>query len=291
LVWWLGTRHVDFLTPPSDARLEAIRNQTLASLPSSNETKDAISIRMTDPDSDTLSTETTEISESVEIGDLSKPRKIDTYSERAAEGAAKLLLLAKALEAQAAPQRALLAYERVLDLSQASPEQIRDALIGIRRIKPGLPLWNRESAPQYSVVLHLGTGQTYAEILPGIMEKVTKKLSSASSGLVGFSHRINIGRSIQSSDSATPVALWITGENTETASTDVLSFTSEDPATLEDQLLKTIFNLVRSHLAKATSYNPAPEPTVDPSVALSSNITRLLWTEFGKTLNPEKAGQ
>jgi hypothetical protein len=78
----------------------------------------------------------------------------------------------------------------------------------------------------------------------------------------------------------------LTGGNKGNSSTDVLSFTSNRPETLHKDLLKTIFNLIRGQLSKSTSYNPTPEAMDDAQIALSSNITRLLWDEFGKTLNP-----
>jgi hypothetical protein len=68
----------------------------------------------------------------------------------------------------------------------------------------------------------------------------------------------------------------------------VLSFTTEDPEGLRKDLLKTIFNLIRGHLSKAASYNPAPEALEDPKAALDSHITRLLWQEFGTLLNPKE---
>ena len=76
-----------------------------------------------------------------------------------------------------------------------------------------------------------------------------------------------------------------------TPSTDVLSFTTDDPEILNADLLKTIFNLIRAHLTKTASYNPAPEAVDDPMLALGSNITRLLWKEFGSLLNPVKQEQ
>jgi hypothetical protein len=65
-----------------------------------------------------------------------------------------------------------------------------------------------------------------------------------------------------------------------------LSFTTNNPDNLNNEILKTLFNLIRGHLSKSTSYNPAPEAIDDAKIALSSNITRLLWNEFGKKMNP-----
>jgi hypothetical protein len=291
IVWWLGTRDIDFLRPPTEARLTQIRDQALASLPVSNVNKDAISIVVPSLDTDPLTADPIEFTEPVEIGDLNTPPTLDTYSDRAPEGADKLLRLAAALENRGAFQRALLAYERVLDLAQGNPEQNQNALLSIRRLRPTLTLWNNEPGLAQNAIIHIGTGEKFAEILPEVMETITKDLRLASSGLIKFSSKLNIGRSIQTTDAPTPVALWITGAGQDSPSTDVLSFTTADPQTLRNDILKTIFNLIRSHLSKTTSYNPAPEAVDEPMVALQSNITRLLWNECGTSLNPKPVAE
>ncbi len=125
--------------------------------------------------------------------------------------------------------------------------------------------------------------------MPEILDGIITDLNKASSGLVVFSHELNIGRSVQSKGAATPVAVWITGLGKDAPTTDALSFTSVDAETLREDLLKTVFNLTRGHLSKNTSYNPAPEALEDPLTALQSNITCLLWKEFGTALNPKPA--
>ncbi len=288
LIWWLGTRHMDFLTPPSEERLRQVRAEALASLPVTRMEDDAMAIRVPLPKNDPTSPNQTAVLEPVDLGDITTPPVLDTYSDRAPEGSARLLALGAALEQAGAPQRALLAYERVLDLAQSNPEQIQSAISSIRRVGPALPLWNEDAEKALPITVHIGTGQRFAEDLPEILGAITSDLNQASSGLIRFSHKLNIGKSIQATDAPTPVALWITGGGDSAPSTDVLSFTTEDPEALHRDLLKTIFNLIRGHLSKAASYNPAPEALDDPKAALDSHITRLLWQEFGTLLNPEE---
>ncbi|MDE0836876.1 MAG: hypothetical protein OSA84_11045 [Akkermansiaceae bacterium] len=287
LIWWIATRHMDFLTSPSEARLELIRAEALASLPVSRIEDDAISIKVPIPDRDPALSDPIQF-EPVDLGDITSAPVLDTYSGRAPEGAAKLIALAAALEDTGAFQRALLAYERVLDLSQPEPEQIQSALASIRRLRPTLPRWNSDRESMLPVVIHIGTGEKFADVLPEILGQITADLNNASSGLIDFSYKLNIGHSIRTTDAPTPVALWITGGGEGTPSTDVLSFTTDNPEILNADLLKTIFNLIRAHLTKTASYNPAPEAVDDPMLALGSNITRLLWKEFGSLLNPVK---
>ncbi len=221
------------------------------------------------------------------LGDLTTPPTLDSYTERVPDGPDSLLRLAAALEAEGAFQRALLAYERILDFSQANAEQTFKAVNAIQRIRPTLTLWNLDPEKQIPVVIHIGTGQKFAEILPEVLEQLTTDLTHASSGMIGFTYKLNIGRSIQTTDAPTPVAVWITGGEKGSPSTDVLSFTTDSPDTLRNDLSKTVFNLIRSHLAKSTAYSPAPEAWDDPLVALESHFTRLLWYEFGVLLNTD----
>ncbi len=287
VIWWVGTRDMDFLAPPSEARLQEIRSEALAALPVSTMQDDAISVRVPLPQPDPTLPEPAELIVPVDFGDLTSPPVLDTYSDRAPDGAAKLLALAAALENRGAFQRALLAYERVLDLSQSNPEQIQTATSAIELLKPTLPLWNTDPTTALPITIHVGTGEKFSEILPAILDKISVDLGNASSGLLKFSHKLNIGRSIQTEDAPTPVAAWITGGGEDAPSTDVLSFTTNDPDALRNDLLKTVFNLVRSHLSKSTAYTPAPEVMGEPLTALETNITRLLWQEFGVLLNPD----
>ncbi len=287
VIWWIGTMDMDFLTAPSEARLQQIRSEALATLPVSTVQDDAISIRVPFPVPDPDLPERAEDDIPVELGDITSDPVLDTYSDRAPEGSAKLLSLASGLEKAGAFERALLAYERVLDLSQSNPEEILSATSSIRRLKPTLPFWNNDPDEALPITIHIGTGARFAKVLPEIMDRISKDLGNASSGLLRFSHRLNIGRSIQDTDAPAPVALWITGGDAESPSTDVLSFTTNDNEELRDDLLKTIFNLIRGHLSKSTAYSPAPEITDEPLPALETNITRLLWRETGVLLNPE----
>ena len=62
---------------------------------------------------------------------------------------------------------------------------------------------------------------------------------------------------------------------------------SEDPAELRRELLRGVYRLVASQLAATTEFNPpdALSDADDPAPALSARITRLCWSEFGKSLN------
>lgn len=286
LIGWMGTRDMDFLRPPSEARLSEIRAEALASLPVSQSEEDAISIKVPTPDLNPTFPDPGLSLPAADLGDTTSPPVLDAYSDRAPEGSPKLIALAAALEQAGALQRAMLAYERILDLCESDPEQIETAVSAIHRLKHILPEWNADPQSAAQAVIHIGTGEKFAEALSSMLTEMIRDLNSASSGLVRFSHELHIGRHIQNSEAPTPVALWITGSGEGAPSTDVLSFTTEDSETLRNDLLKTTFNLIRGHLSKSSAYHPAPEVQDDPLEALESHITLLLWSEFGKILSP-----
>lgn len=289
-VWWVSTRGADFLTPPSEARLEEIRRESQASLPVKKLEQDAISVRVPVPEPDATVPIPDDITVPMDVGDVTTPPVLDTYSDRAPEGADELLALAAALEDQGHLQRALLASERVLDLAQSNPEQILTAINSVKRIRPSLPPWNADPDSALPVTIHVGTGSKFADILPDLLKSLSGDILNASSGLLKAGNKLNIGRSIQATEAATPVAIWITGGGKNSPSTDVLSFTTDNPGTLPEDIRKTVFNLIRGHLLKSSSYNPVPETLEDPRSALDSHISRLLWQEFGTLLNPKGPG-
>lgn len=288
IAWWVFTRNMDFLEPPSPEKLAEIRAESKAAIPLAknppNPTVDPPSAPVaqlvtpknpiTPPSPSTL-----------DLGDLSTPPVLDSYSNRVPDGPKVLFQLARALEASGAFQRALLCYERIIDLSTADPTQIEAAITEITRLRQSLANWNTDPIKAIPITINIGTGPRFEDELPKIIEDVQRELRNASSGILKFSTNLHIGETIEDGNSPTPLAIWLTNGEEPTQSTDVLSFTSNDPETLFPEILKTIFNLVRSTLTKGTSYNPAPEASEDPVKSLNSHITRLLWKEFGTLIS------
>jgi hypothetical protein len=108
-IWWSSTRHMNFLTPPSEARLEEIRTEALALLPVAGVQDDAISVKVPPSRTEPVLPEPPEDNTPVDLGDLASPPTLDAYTDRVADGPDNLLRLAAALEAQGAFQRSLLA--------------------------------------------------------------------------------------------------------------------------------------------------------------------------------------
>jgi hypothetical protein len=279
LVHWLGAKDKDFVTPPSDKVLEAVRAEALASLPAIHSEEEAVTPLVAAEIIETHANDALDPSAENTVPVL------DAFSERAADGADSLLALAEAFEKKNLLDLALLANERVLDLAVSSADEIQTALSSTARLRQQLPAWKNQGEPIFRVVIHIGTSSVFAKDLPSILDSLVADLAKSSSGIIEFSYKLNIGKGIQTIDSPTPIAIWITGSEADSPSTDVLSFTTDQPETLTKELSKTMFQLIRNKVSEHSSYNPAPEPADDIHFALNYHLTRLLWSEFGKTLN------
>jgi hypothetical protein len=282
-VWWSNTRHLDFLTPPSEAKLEAIRIRVESSLPRDDQTADAISVPVAKvPEPPPVAAEP-----EMDLGDLMTPPTLQSYGELTPQGAAHLIDLATGLEKKGEFQRALLAWERVVDLTPADAAQIATSISSIKRLRPTLPEWNSKPEAKIQITLHAGTGKKQAATLTPILEGVARDLEAASSGIVKVTATVTAGKTSTTAKGPTPVALWLAGPDKKSPATETLSFTVDSPDDLRGDILKTVFQLIRSHLSRATKYTPpaALAAGEDPQGALNFRVTRLCWSEFAAALN------
>lgn len=292
-VWWSNTRHMDFLTLPSAEKLESIRIKVKSSLPRADQPDDAISVPLVVKEPEPPPPPPPVQEPEIDLGDLTTPPTLQSYAEWVPQGSAHLIELATELEKKGEFPRALLAWERVVDLTPADATQAETAISAIKRLRPTLPAWNSKPEAQIQIMLHAGTGKKLAKTLTPILEGVARDLEAASSGIVKFTAAVTPGKTTTSAKGPIPVALWLAGPGKKPVSTEVLSFTVNSPDNLRQDILKTVFQLVRTQLGRDTAYTP-PAALVDgedPQGALSFRITRLCWSEFAAGLNlpPKKA--
>ncbi|WP_193214496.1 hypothetical protein [Luteolibacter marinus] len=280
--WWQGTKDMDFMTPPSDLRLELVRYQASAKLPKqaslfSAESKAKQAKAFQSP---------IKAPPVIHPGDIHAPAEIDAYREHAGEGAAALIELAVHLEEQSANPRALLAWERVLDSCQADESQQAAALAGIKRLRPLVAAWNIDPAAGIPLILEVSLSKgTPAEGLDELLAGCAGILTKKSSGLLTLTSRIEK----LETKAATPplLSLQILDDGPSATSTGLIELPlATDPERTRRELLAAAYKLVASQLAAATDFTP-PAPLDagdDPAAALGFSITRLCWKEFGKSL-------
>jgi hypothetical protein len=273
--WWHGTRDTDFLKPPSEAELESIRNRVKAEIPRSDHAEEP-----TVPGRPPRASQPPPPAK--------KPPILSEYADEAFHGSAHLIQLATELEANGEFQRALLAWERVLDSTTPDEPQMESAISAIKRLRPTLPDWNKEAATGIPVSLQAGTGEKSAPLIEPQLAALARDIEHASAGILRVTSTVNAGRDPENSgDHPAPVALWLAGPNAESRSTDVLSFTLVTPENLPVDLRTTVYQLIRSHLATVPGPTTPPElrEGTDAADALQSHITRFHWQQFGSLLN------
>lgn len=286
-IWWSNTRRIDFMTPPSAAELVEIRQKIESSLPQVDQPENAISAPPVEKAPEPPPPPVEPPKPKIDLGDITTPPVLHNYGEITPLGSAHLIELAAALEEKGEFQRALLAWERVIDLTKPDATQAATAISAIKRLRPTLPDWNTKPETAIALELHAGTGKTMAKTLTPILEGIARDLETASAGIVKVKAMVTAGKNTPAK-SPIPVALWLSGPGKKPVSTEVLSFTLENPDALRQEVLKTVFLLVRSHLSRSTAYTPpaALAAGEDPQSALHFRITRLCWSEFAAALNP-----
>ncbi len=223
----------------------------------------------------------------IDLGDLSHPPKLRDYAERAQQGAETLIILAGELEDKGEFQRALLAWERVLDCTKADSAQAEATIAAIHRLRPTLPDW---PGPPIQITLNAGTGKKLAKPLTTALETAARDLERASAGIVKVKAVVTPGKAASPAKGPVPVALWLAGTAKQSTSTDVLSFTVDGPEKLPEELMKAVFALLRARLVSGTTHTP-PAPLAEGESALAAlhdRVTRACWNEFAAGLNLPK---
>lgn len=285
--WWVGTRDYDFVTPPSAEKLAFARLQAskIGSVSGPND----LPVPFTSQDGQPPKPPEPEPPKEPEInlGSLETAPGLEAYAVDSQQGADHLVKLATALEAKGSFQRALLAWERVIDLGKADAETQLIAVAAVKRLRPTLPSWNIDPEGAIPLVLHAGTGPATAPTLKPLLEEASRLLGDASDGVVAVVPELAVGKKAVDASGPAPIAIWLSGPAVDSPSSEVLSFTVSDPATLRDQLFRTLYKLVSGQLSGKTAYTPplTLQSTEDPVEGLTNRVTRLCWREMATALN------
>jgi hypothetical protein len=278
--WWYGTRHRDFLTPPPESKLAAVRASVGFPLRPADHPVDPPAAPGEPPPGNTPEP-------ALRPGDFDLPPNLAEYREDAVKGAAPLQELAALLETKGQAQRALLAWERAIDSATEDQDQMRTAIASIKRLRAGLSDWNTDPAATLAITLHAGTGKSTASILTPVLEDVAREIERASAGILKVSVSVASGRDIPSTIGPAPVALWLAGPVADSRSSEVMAFTLDSPEVLHADILRTLFKLIRGYVERTTFLRipVAISEHEDPADMLQSHITRLAWQELGIRLN------
>lgn len=287
-VWWQGTRHYDFLAPPSEAKLNEIRMRSVAPTPQAPaEPVRGPDLPVVARGREAAPSAKVEIDPEVDVGDLSLAPHLDLYADRAGQGAAHFLALASLLETKGEFQRALLAWERVLDRAEPDFEQTKAAVAAIRRLRSRLPQWNTDDAARKVVVLKIGTVKSKVAALKPVADETARILEEGSSGILRCKVIIEAVKDPKSTTSPAPpapTAVWLSGDGAKAPTSEQGAFTNDKPDQLGRDLRKALFQVLRVECAKTKNLMPPPvtNETMGAADALRWAITRAEWTALAK---------
>ncbi len=279
LSWWLGTRDKDFMREPDAATLEQIRIRAQQAIPLPELPGDVNTHRehASAPGRPIL----------LSPAEIQRPATLADFRRHASAGAARFIELAESLEQGGDPQRALIAWERVIDSTKPDPTQTQLALQHIRRLREGLPAWNPNPEDAIPIVMHAGTGRRSAERIRAHLDEAARQLEAASSGILKVEVEIATGDEDPASSVQTPVALWLSGPGDTTRSTYIGSITVDATGEPVENLGHSLFRILRGYVDRELALSPPPDPADETPIAevFKHHISRYAWQELGKTLN------
>ena len=296
-VWYLSTRDADFITPPTSEQKTLITeqwNQKNTDLPTSTPlSADLKNKKTTDPQPTQEKPPTPDPKPAhLPVGDLEQSPQLAEYGSLGDQGTEAMILLATELENKNSPHRALLAWERVLDTTQPTEEEVSQASQAIQRLSIELPPWNPDSENDITITLHAGTTIKDKKALEEALNATADIISEASGYILKVETQISIGKGKVPETQNIPIAIWFTRPAEKSDGTDLetppLSFMA-DPSQAEmltSQCLAGVYALLRDHLTKTTNYSDLPEypAGVKPDELLKYHVTRLMWREFANSL-------
>lgn len=285
-LWWLRTRKMDFMSSRGTSKPLATfiapagdesRPQLLPDPVSRPATSGDEANRNGREDPDTLG-----------LGDMETAPGLGEYSELGSQGAEHLMTVAKELEERGNFQRALLAWERVLDSCEPTAEQRTAAGDSIQRIRPTLPRWNIDPTGEFPLLLQLGTTRTRDEALAPETAAVAEFLHRDSSDLVAITPRITTSQ-VDGAPEQAPIALYFSG--TDEGENNQSSLVSINPPlgdreALRQSMLAALYELIRNHVAGLDTLTPPGEAghPEDPELDFERQFTRLHWQYFARSL-------
>jgi hypothetical protein len=287
-IWWGNTRHMDFMTPPTAEELTQVR-ETVA-----NQLATLEHVDLTPPPELVVTPPPPPLpvvppKPPVDLGDLSAPLALQNYGDRSQKGAASLIELAEALESRGEFQRAVLAWERVLDLAKPTADETSSALNAIKRLRPTLPEWNRQPTTAIEIQLQVSAGKNLTKALPAVLSLIAIEMQQASSGIVKI--KTTLTKLSSTNKNAANLVISMKGTAKKPSTTEAITITAT-PETLRLELLKQCFAILSKRLVETTAYTPIPPLSEgeNPHEALTYRVTRLCWSEFatGLNLSPKK---
>ena len=293
LTWHLRTKEMDFLTPsgeslPPQEDYEEFIN-TLADIQPEIKDQPDVNGKIEQPENPDLVDRSTppEISED-DLGDLAASPGLTTYRTFARENSPDHLFeLSSILRARGEFQRALLAFERVIDTCDPGPEALSEAAGGIAALTSNLPRWNIDPTAQTPLNLHLSTASKASDALKKAILKVALTIHESSGDQLEIIPMITSRGKKETSENPS-IALWLATTEDKPSSSPVITIRLSPGETDHfPEIALAVFNAIRSHLTQQ-GYPKPSESKASGQELLSQQMTRLMWQDFAQSLYSQK---
>lgn len=296
LTWWLGTQQREFVMPPDENALAQIREQTKEELKAADFITPEQPIRVkpkklplpdAEKEAQALATLKPE-----EFGDPTVAPGLDCYRVHAGRGATLLADLATQLETRGDMQRALLAWERVVDSAEADSSQLDTASDAIQRLRGRVPLWNVDPTTTTTILLNARCHPEHKQALEPIFLEIISVLNKSNCGLIDFQVKLQSGPKPVKGLPPQPVALWFSGAAGDSAISKTISIPLASSSTEQqkNQLLLALYKLLRDSFRDHATLRPLRDPMGhDPAILLETAITRRTWEVWAQTFTSKKS--
>lgn len=292
ITWYLRTKNMDFLNPSGVDPSEDKENTNIATggasvQPDIPEAPEPYPILPEDPP-EPAEPEVTPITEA-DLGDLETAPGLDAYRDFAREHPAdRLFQLSSALRSRGYFQRALLAFERVVDTAEPDSESLVEASLGIAALTLTLPRWNVDPETEIQLTLTLSIACPAPEFLKKNLLDLALTLRESSGDQLEIIPKI-LSKGDANAPTDGPVALWLSPSDDEEVTSSVITARlSNDPELAYPTLALAVFKAIRSSLVRA-GYPRAIDLDLEGPNLLKTQITRLMWRDFALTLDPSPA--
>lgn len=285
-VWFAGTRPYDFLAPPTEkeiARAKARATQEMARPSDLFALPPVIPEPVVQEEPESPVAPEPPPPPSLPLDDLPDPLPQDFWADLSDYPAVSFLLAGGQLEVKTRAREALTAYERVIDHSSASEEEIETAVKGIRRNRAliAIPAEATEDAPKVKLRVRTPPGQV--DVTRRAARLTAESLAQASFRQLRFEAWITADRGKQ--DHLTLILERPDEEEPASAEIPVTG----DVEALRHAMLAASYRIVASALALDSRLSPISQPAEGepPDDSLSTRITRRAWSHYASGGKPE----
>lgn len=224
----------------------------------------------------------------LEFGDLAAAPGLTEYSEHVPKGAAFIARLAAMLETQGEFQRSLLAWERVIDSTEATVADLEEAGNALERLRPSLPNWNIDPEGDLTILLQFGSTRLPDETFSRVAQEVADFLREDSSDIVAVVPRITTSH-FPDAPARSPIAVYFTGPpGTASVQSNVKSVNPplDDPAEIRRDILNAVYLLIQAQISTLEGIRIPQTPTNPeaPERDFTRRLTRLQWKLFADSL-------